>query len=140
MYKKDGTLDMRYNGSKNIIIQELKREIMRLNKQQGDKADCAICMEPMRGKVTLKCSHELCPECFAQHARVNNECPFCRDEFAPIVQFQEQIYETHIEDTRENNNCMIKKYVYVFLCCIIIFLNMSNIIITIYRNEMMVYK
>lgn len=137
MYKKDGTLDMRYNGSKNLIIQELKREIMRLKKQQGDKADCAICMEPMRGKVTLKCSHELCPECFAQHARVNNECPFCRDEFAPIVQFQEQFQEPQIEGS---NNNRVKKYVYMFLCCTIIFLNICNIVIAIYRNEMMVYK
>ena len=44
---------------------------------------CSICMEDMCGKVTLKCGHEMCPDCFAQHSRVNNTCPFCREEFAP---------------------------------------------------------
>lgn len=46
---------------------------------------CSICMEEMDGKVTLKCDHTMCPGCFAQHSRVNNTCPFCRDEFAPKV-------------------------------------------------------
>ena len=44
---------------------------------------CSICMEDMCGRVTLVCGHEMCPECFAQHSRVNNTCPFCREEFAP---------------------------------------------------------
>lgn len=47
-----------------------------------DGCDCAICMEPMQGQVTLRCGHEMCPECFAQHARQNNTCPFCREEFS----------------------------------------------------------
>ena len=44
---------------------------------------CSICMEDMCGRVTLVCGHEMCPDCFAQHSRVNNTCPFCREEFAP---------------------------------------------------------
>ena len=44
---------------------------------------CSICMEDMCGRVTLECGHEMCPDCFAQHSRVNNTCPFCREEFAP---------------------------------------------------------
>ena len=44
---------------------------------------CPICMEDMCGRVTLVCGHEMCPECFAQHSRVNNTCSFCRAEFAP---------------------------------------------------------
>ena len=47
-----------------------------------EDCDCSICMEPMQGRVTLKCGHELCPDCFAQQARQNNTCPFCRAEFA----------------------------------------------------------
>lgn len=46
---------------------------------------CAICMETIPGKVTLKCGHEMCPSCYAMHSRVNNTCPFCRDEFAPEI-------------------------------------------------------
>lgn len=80
-YKKNGTLDMRYVGSRNYVIAELKREISTMKKEERDADDCAICTEAMRGRVTLKCGHELCPECFAQQARVNNTCPFCRDEF-----------------------------------------------------------
>ena len=44
---------------------------------------CSICMEDMCGRVTLVCGHEMCPDCFARHSRVNNTCPFCREEFAP---------------------------------------------------------
>ena len=40
-------------------------------------------MEDMCGRVTLGCGHEMCPDCFAQHSRVNNTCPFCREKFAP---------------------------------------------------------
>ena len=40
-------------------------------------------MEEMSGEVTLKCGHRMCPSCFAQHSRVSNACPYCRDEFAP---------------------------------------------------------
>lgn len=47
-----------------------------------DDYECAICMEPMQGKVSLRCGHEMCPDCFARHARVNNTCPFCREEFS----------------------------------------------------------
>ena len=46
---------------------------------------CAICMETTPGKVSLKCGHEMCPSCYAMHSRVNNTCPFCRDEFAPKI-------------------------------------------------------
>lgn len=46
---------------------------------------CSICTETMKGRVTLRCGHEMCPTCFAMHSRENHRCPFCRDEFAPVV-------------------------------------------------------
>jgi len=52
-------------------------------KPKTKKEECAICMEEMSGEVTLKCGHRMCPSCFAQHSRVSNACPYCRDEFAP---------------------------------------------------------
>ena len=42
-------------------------------------------METNCGNVTLKCGHEMCPECYAKHSRVNNTCPYCREVFAPEV-------------------------------------------------------
>ncbi len=51
----------------------------------NDENICNICMDEMKGKVTLKCGHEMCPLCFAKHARTHNLCPFCRDEFAPAT-------------------------------------------------------
>jgi len=56
---------------------------------------CSICMEDMCGRVTLVCGHEMCPECFAQHSRVNNTCPFCREEFAtkPKKQSKMPLYQ-----------------------------------------------
>jgi|TARA_B110000285_G_C14915868_1_gene510177 hypothetical protein len=53
--------------------------------------ECAICMEDMKGRVTLQCGHILCPSCFARHSRVNNTCPFCRDVFAPEIEGRSRI-------------------------------------------------
>ena len=39
-------------------------------------------MEQMIGITTLRCGHSMCPDCFARHARENNTCPFCREEFS----------------------------------------------------------
>jgi hypothetical protein len=50
--------------------------------QDDHNNECPICMEPCQGVTILKCGHLMCPDCFAQHARLNNTCPFCRDEFA----------------------------------------------------------
>ena len=58
------------------------------NKDMDEEIECIICNEPLEGKVELKCGHKMCPECFANHSRVNNTCPFCRDEFAPKVKKQ----------------------------------------------------
>lgn len=66
-----------------------------MSKQHKDHeyTECSICMEDMneRGHVMMKCKHEMCPECFAMHARVNHTCPFCRDVFAPKTVVNESI-------------------------------------------------
>ena len=56
------------------------------SKDRHSSTSCNICMETVRGNVTLKCGHEMCPECYAKHSRVNNACPYCRDVFAPEVE------------------------------------------------------
>jgi len=62
-----------------------------------EKEECSICMEEMRGEVTLKCGHRMCPSCFARHSRVNNTCPYCRDMFVP-----EKTNNLEISDTLGN--------------------------------------
>ena len=62
---------------------EMQTRVALANKDDEPTPSCSICMEDMRGRVTLVCGHEMCPDCFAQHSRVNNTCPFCRKEFAP---------------------------------------------------------
>lgn len=69
------------------IIQKQSTTIKELapnNNEAYDPAknECLICSEVMKGKVELKCGHGLCPNCFAQHSRLANTCPFCRDEFS----------------------------------------------------------
>ena len=63
-------------------------------KSKPKKEECTICMEEMAGEVTLKCGHRMCPSCFAQHSRVSNACPYCRDEFAPEQGGKPEISET----------------------------------------------
>ena len=62
---------------------QLRSRVALANSDQEATPTCSICMEDMCGRVTLGCGHEMCPDCFAQHSRVNNTCPFCREEFAP---------------------------------------------------------
>ena len=63
-------------------------------KSKSKKEECTICMEEMAGEVTLKCGHRMCPSCFAQHSRVSNACPYCRDEFAPEQEGKPEISAT----------------------------------------------
>lgn len=79
----------------NYELSEKHKEARQENKKLNDRIaflkreknehepTCSICMEDMYGRVSLMCGHEMCPDCFAQHSRVNNTCPFCRDSFAP---------------------------------------------------------
>jgi len=60
---------------------------------EEEKDECSICMDVMRGEVKLKCGHKMCPECFAQHSRKNNTCPYCRDVFCPKVEGKARISE-----------------------------------------------
>ena len=62
---------------------QLRSRVALANSDLEATPTCSICMEDMCGRVTLGCGHEMCPDCFAQHSRVNNTCPFCREEFAP---------------------------------------------------------
>lgn len=62
---------------------QLRNRVALANYDNESIPSCSICMEEMCGRVTLVCGHEMCPDCFAQHSRVNNTCPFCREEFAP---------------------------------------------------------
>jgi hypothetical protein len=62
----------------NLMLKESRGEL------GGEHDDnCPICLEPINnGLVILKCNHRFCPSCFAQHSRVANNCPMCRDEFS----------------------------------------------------------
>lgn len=73
----------------------MKRAAAELDEEEKEVC-CLICTEPMQGKVSLKCGHELCPECYANHARLSHTCPFCRDEFAPKPKLREKIPDASI--------------------------------------------
>ena len=68
-----------------------KRKMKEKKNIEGE--ECTICMDVMRGEVKLKCGHKMCPECFAQHSRNTNTCPYCRDVFSPKVEGKARITE-----------------------------------------------
>ena len=99
-----GAPDMRFRQNRENLLEmaiefdsALANERDKNRRFACDKGDvvaettCVICTEEMCGRVTLKCGHEMCPECFANHARVNHMCPFCRDEFAPKREVRDNI-------------------------------------------------
>lgn len=82
-------LDYKLKKQKQLHEQVLQETIQennvlksKISIQNNTANDCPICMEQCQGITILKCGHIMCPECFAQHSRVNNKCPLCRDEFA----------------------------------------------------------
>lgn len=91
-------------------IQRKTREINRLRMKVSDDdlseltedTTCLICADEMDGKVTLKCGHIMCPGCFARHSRVNNTCPFCRDEFAPKVKLPAKLPLESVDAMADN--------------------------------------
>jgi len=80
-----------------------KKRYLELKNASKKTDNCIICAENMVGKVTLKCNHEMCPSCFAQHSRLSNTCPFCRDEFAPPVKKREEMPENIAEEIMMND-------------------------------------
>jgi len=59
---------------------------------KGGGHECPICLEPMtKGLVVLKCGHQFCAMCFAQHSRTDNKCGLCRDVFAPPAPNNQQL-------------------------------------------------
>ena len=101
------------------IKSNYKQEIKSLKSRIALKCDhdealptCGVCMEDMCGKVTLKCGHEMCPECFAQHSRVNNTCPFCREEFAPKPKKQVKLPLYMLDSMSETwaDLCLTREY------------------------------
>lgn len=49
--------------------------------------ECIICYETITedtGSVRLKCKHEYCPQCFAKHMRVSNQCAMCRKNVTDV--------------------------------------------------------
>lgn len=87
----NGVPDMRLRQNRENMIEMAKDLSRSLASEESEikrfmcggkvETTCRICMEEMKGRVTMKCGHEMCPDCFAKHARVNHTCPFCRDEF-----------------------------------------------------------
>jgi len=96
--ERDNTVKRRSNK-----INQLKTQLRDSGAAEETLRDntCLICTEEMDGNVTLRCGHEMCPECFAQHSRVNNTCPFCRDDFAPKVKKRNKLPEEGIEAIAE---------------------------------------
>lgn len=69
---------------------------IRANLGEHTEACCPICMDVPQGSTVLKCGHSMCAGCFALHARVDNRCPFCRDEFAVNVKKNEPIQDEQL--------------------------------------------
>ena len=44
--------------------------------------DCAICMNKIRNKCTLKCNHNLCFTCIDKWHDSKQTCPICRSKFS----------------------------------------------------------
>lgn len=57
---------------------------------------CIICYEDIDGeKVSLKCGHDYCVQCFIKHMRVGNHCAYCRDEVCEPVTKNNKILTTN---------------------------------------------
>jgi hypothetical protein len=56
-------------------LEEVDNAIRLKELAKGGGNECPICLEPIsKGLVVLKCGHQFCALCFAQHSRTDNKC------------------------------------------------------------------
>ena len=68
------------------IASAAKRKLIIIPSLPGTQAKtCCICLDTATSWSALPCGHRVCTTCFAQHARVDHRCPYCRADFAPPV-------------------------------------------------------
>ena len=52
---------------------------------KNKKEECMVCYEEVSdGKVTIKCGHTYCVECFVKHMRTQGTCAYCRKEVCKL--------------------------------------------------------
>lgn len=57
-----------------------KSKSKKIHSTTSNHENCVICLDEIgQARCTLKCGHQYCTECFAQHIITNNKCPLCRD-------------------------------------------------------------
>jgi len=66
-----------------ITVDELDTHDVRMGMEElvadPPTMECMVCYEDIEGeKVTLKCGHTYCIQCFIKHMRVGNNCAGCR--------------------------------------------------------------
>jgi hypothetical protein len=108
---KDGSLNMRRKENKDAkeflffsrkselmkqyydLIEEKKQDKMReacsFRVDTSKMEMCPICMEDMKGRAILDCTHTFCIQCSIQHFRNRTNCPLCRAEVCekPVGKF-----------------------------------------------------
>lgn len=56
------------------------------NSKYIESFECPVCLcDISDSECRLKCSHKLCVDCFANVARMRNDCPMCRSEISTTV-------------------------------------------------------
>ena len=46
-----------------------------------EKKECIVCYDEVDGeKVTIKCGHTYCVQCFVKHMRIQGTCAYCRSD------------------------------------------------------------
>jgi len=102
-FGSSGIFNIGTTSNKNMKKRIRPTNVKRNKNRKIIKSECSICMEMMDGKVSLDCGHEMCPTCFARHARVNHNCPFCRKMFAPEIKKKEKMPNEVAEALIETN-------------------------------------
>ena len=79
-----------------------KSKSKKIHYTSSNHENCVICLEEIgEAQCTLKCGHQYCTECFAQHIITNNKCPLCRDailrEHIPDCEYFKFIFHHSID-------------------------------------------
>jgi len=77
-YKRKNALFIEYHDLIQQKKEEKMKEACRIRVDTSKSEDCPICMEEMKGRAILDCSHVFCMKCSIEHFRTRNTCPLCR--------------------------------------------------------------
>ena len=98
---------------------------------------CPICLQKIKFKKTLPCSHKYCNECIKEWLRKNDSCPVCRCKTEHRYNTRLNHFNKNEKKILNNIKSLINLYEWTFLTNTEKVNVFNNLIKSIYENKIL---